>query len=298
MGQTKFRRQPYITKKPKKHKRHPIIKLMMVLLIVFGAWFVFGKKIVYSPVPKVKESINSVISQSKQSVEQKSNLPNIQKTVDEYINNHPGSYAIKITDFEGRTLAETNGDKQFFTASVYKLFVAYAGYQKVDDGTHDLDESYISGYTYGECLDAMIRDSFSPCAEVMMADLNGDNITTQVRGYGLINTSLSGFYTSANDTAIMLKRIATGEGLSDSSKKAFLDSMKTQDNKYRLGLPSGFKKSTVYNKVGWNEDQEWHDASIVELPNGKKAIIAVLTTGAGYKNVSQLGSVIENALLE
>jgi hypothetical protein len=51
----------------------------------------------------------------------------------------------------------------------------------------------------------------------------------------------------------------------------------------------------VYNKVGWNEDIEWHDTAIVEV-NGKVAIVSVFSKGAGYKNIAGLGAEIQKAL--
>jgi beta-lactamase class A len=223
-------------------------------------------------------------------------LPDLQPTVDAWITQNPGVYAVKITDTSGKVLAVTNGDKQFFTASIYKLFVAYVGYQKIDDGTYKLTDPYLAGYTRGKCLDAMIRDSYSPCAEKMWVELGKDSITQKMKDYGLTNTSLTGLTTTANDTAIILANIEAGKDLSAQSRAAYLDSLKTQDAKYRRGLPSGFTNATVYNKVGWNLDQEWHDAAIVELKNGQKVIVSVMTDGVGYEAVAGLGEALEAKL--
>lgn len=223
-------------------------------------------------------------------------LPNIQPVIDQFIESNPGTYAIKVTDLSGKSLAEVKGDKQFFAASIYKLYVAYVGYQKIDDGTFSFEDPYLSGYTRGRCLDAMIRDSYSPCAEKMWDELGKEELTNDMKLLGLTNTSLTGLTTSANDAAIILKKIVTGEGLSEKSQNAYLDSMKEQDPKYRRGLPSGFKQSIVYNKVGWNLDQEWHDTAIVELANKKKVIVSVFTDGVGYKKIATLGAKMEDSL--
>ncbi|MCA9343564.1 MAG: serine hydrolase [Candidatus Nomurabacteria bacterium] len=301
MPQTSYRRHTESPQKPTKsrHLRSGTVLFMAILMIAVVAWLLLAKKKAHSPSTPTNQSTNQQpTSNTNESSSQEKTLPNIQSTIDEFIKNNPGTYAIKITDINGRSLAEVNGDQQFFTASIYKLFVAYVGYQKIDDGTYDLNEPYITGYTRGECLDAMIRASYSPCAEKMWAELGKESITEQMKSYGLINTSLTGLYTSANDSAIMLQKIAKGEGLSVNSKKSYLDSMKSQDSKFRIGLPAGFTKSIVYNKVGWNEDKEWHDTAIIELPNGQKIVVAILTTGVGYKTIAQLGAKIEQALLK
>ncbi len=304
MPQTNFRRRSTMSNRPTKarHLGHRVVFIVLVLIIAIMFLMYFGKKKAHSPSMPTNQASNqqsTALSIGKdESSNKKENLPNIQPTIDEFIKSNPGTYAVKITDMDGQSLAEVNGDQQFFTASLYKLFVAYVGYQKIDDGTYNPNEPYITGYTRGECLDAMIRASYSPCAEKMWAELGKESISKQMKSYGLTNTSLTGLYTSANDSAIMLRKIAKGEGLSENSKKSYLDSMKSQDAKFRIGLPSGFTKSTAYNKVGWNEDKEWHDTAIIELPNGQKVVVAVLTTGVGYKTVAELGSKIEDALLK
>ncbi len=291
-------RSIYNYRSPKPSKRRvnkKIIFSVLAVAVIIGllVWLFFSKQ----DMPEVKEATtapqNTVQAPPANS---QPKLPDLQSVVDDFVANNSGTYAIKITDEQGNNLAVVNGDKPFFTASIYKLYVAYVGYQKIDDGTFSLDDPYLSGYTRGKCLDAMIRDSYSPCAEKMWPELGKEKLTTQLEGYGLTNTSLTGLTTSANDASIILRKIATGEGLSDASKNAYLDSMKTQDTKYRRGLPAGFNKAIVYNKVGWNLDQEWHDTAIVQLTNGQNVIVSVLTTGAGYQNVAKLGTAIEKAL--
>ena len=223
-------------------------------------------------------------------------LPNLQPVVDEFIANHPGDYAIKITDLSGTSLAEVNSDKSDDMASLYKLLVAYIGYQQIDDGTYNLSDPYLNGYTRGECLDAMIRDSNSPCGEKMMAEIGGSTLNQKAKQYGLTNTNYGGLTTTPNDMAILIAHIENGKDLSAESRKSYLDSMKTQDALYRRGLPSGFTSSTVYNKVGWRGVSEWHDVAIVELKNGQKVVVVAMTQNAGYKNVATLGAELEKAL--
>lgn len=277
-------------KKPKPKKHFLAVGLLLsVIVVVLGFWLWNQSSV--EPATESSKTTESTVSEVP-----KVELPNLQPMVDEWVSSHSGTYAVKITDTSGKTLAEVNGDKPFFTASIYKLYVAYAGYQAVDDGTYMLSEPYIAGYTRGKCLDAMIRDSYSPCAETMWAELGKSTLTQKMQAYGLQNTSLTGLQTSANDAAIILANIENSKDLKPESRQAYLDSMKTQDARYRRGLPSGFQTATVYNKVGWNLDQEWHDTAIVELPNGQKVIVSILTTGVGYQDMAKFGAAIEKAL--
>lgn len=283
--------------KHRSSKRKYYLSFLFIVLVVIFLCFNFRDR---------NQSINNNQQQNNNTTQTKTNLESqsqdqqkkidLQPVIDSFTNRNPGNYGIEIIDTNGNKLAEKNPDKQFFTASIYKLFVAYVGYQRIDDNTFRKDDSYLTGYTRGQCLDAMIRDSYSPCAEKMWNELGKDKLTSIMQVYGLKNTNLTGLNTSASDTAIILRKIANGEGLSAESQQAFLSSMDEQEAKYRKGLPAGFSKLKVYNKVGWDEDRLWHDASIVQLENGQKIIVCVLTTGLNSSVVAKLGGEIEKAL--
>lgn len=290
---TPYGQSSYGPGKPKKRRKKYIV-IVVILLIAVAMMLVYirsSKKLDKTPDIQKQEVI-----QAKPEVAPPPQLPNLQPVVDSWISSHPGTYSVAITDTSGKSLAETNGNQHFDTASLYKLFVAYVGYQKIDDGTYKLDQPYLGSKTREQCLDAMIRDSDSPCGEQMWNELGKQKVTDTMKSYGLSNTSLTGLQTTANDVVIILKMIANGEGLSKDSQRRYLDSMKTQDAKYRRGLPSGFKALTVYNKVGWRLDVEWHDAAIVELPSGRRVVVAVLTSSVGYQNIAGLGQALEAAL--
>ena len=291
MSYTTYSTRNYRPPKRKRSKKPVAVALLLAVLLVIGVVFYVRRDTATAP------ENNETQADSAQQVQepQKPSLPDMQPLVDNWVNVNNGTYSIVITDMDGKVVATHNADEQMFTASIYKLYVEYVGYQKIADGTYSADEDYASGYTRIECLDQMIRNSFSPCAEVMWAELGKQNLTTQMSSYGLKNTSMVGLTSTAEDAAMMLQKIYTGENLTAEHKALFLDSLKTQPDKYRRGLPSGFTTGTVYNKVGWNEDIEWHDTAIVEI-NGKVAIVSVFSKGAGFKNIAGLGTEIQKAL--
>lgn len=253
--------------------------------------------------PVRKQSGNSAPNTSRQntSTETKPSFPfiDLQSTVDAWAAKQSGTASVYIYDLANhKVTAELNPDKQHDTASIYKLYVAYIGYQKIADGTYSFSDPYRSGYNRGQCLDAMIRSSYSPCGEQMLGELGGVNITTKIKTYGVTNTSLSGFYTSAHDAGIILQRLFEKTDLSAKYADLYLDSMKTQPAIYRRGLPSGFTKSTVYNKVGWREQVEWHDTAVVSLSNGRSYVVCVLTENVGSSRIAQLGKALETRLTQ
>lgn len=292
MNYSSYNRGTYKPKKKRVNSKRALLFSAVAIIIGVGVWFFFGKQKAHSPSQPSTEQK----TETAESVVVEPQLPNLQPVVDEFIAAHPGTYAVKITDKKGNVLAEKSGDKSDDMASLYKLLVAYIGYQRIDGGTYTLSEPYLNGYTRGECLDAMIRDSNSPCGEKMMAEIGGTTLNQKAKEYGLQNTNYGVLTTTPNDMVTLLTHIENGKDLSAESRASYLDSMKTQDALYRRGLPSGFTNSTVYNKVGWRGALEWHDVAIVELKNGQKIIVAVMTQGAGYANVAKFGAELEKAL--
>ncbi len=220
----------------------------------------------------------------------------LQSVVDEWANSINGEYGVVISDDSGNVLAQANPDQEFFAASTYKLYVAYEGYKQLDAGVIDSSEIYVNGNTRLECLDLMIRESDSPCAEKLWNEIGKEKIETAIVGYGIEDTSMTALRTTASDANKILVRISNGDGLSKESQSSYLSSMKEQPAKFRRGLPSGFSSLIVYNKVGWNELIEWHDTAIIELPDGRRLIVAVFTENVGYANIAKLGASMEALL--
>ena len=102
----------------------------------------------------------------------------------------------------------------------------------------------------------------------------------------------------------MMKLFYAHDAITDATllaqmKDSFLNQPTTIYN-WRQGLPSGFTRANVYNKVGWdfNPDENvwnlYHDAAIVETPDkSRHFIVVVMTNDVPYQNISRLGSMIE-----
>jgi hypothetical protein len=274
--------------------------ILIVSLIIIGIffWRFYNRDTSEETSNAPASSDNQLAQQSEneQVVEADFDAVALQNVIDTWVESVSGTSSVVISDDTGNVLAVHNPEQVYFAASIYKLYVAYAGYQQVDSGEVDRNEVYVNGFTRYECLDKMIRESDSPCAEKLWNELGKSELTAQLETYGIENTSMEGITTTAEDAGIMLARIARGEGLSEESQTAFLSSMKDQEDLYRRGLPSGFETLTVYNKVGWNEQKEWHDASIIELPDGRKLIVSVFSENVGSSNISKFGTALETTL--
>lgn len=216
----------------------------------------------------------------------------LQATLDQWNAEQTGTASVSVLNTQGELLASVNKDRSFFAASIYKLYVAYFGYRQVDAGAVDPSEIYLGNYTRAKCLDLMIRESHSPCAEKLWTEIGKEKQTEDLKALGINNTTMTNIQTTSYDAGLMMARFARGEGLSAASQAAFLASAK--DQIYRDALNKGFSSNvTVYNKIGFNELVEYHDVAIVELTDGRRFIVSVLTANVGTKSIAELARRVE-----
>jgi len=288
-----------------KYRRSQFVLAVLLILLLATVGFVFwlvkkqldeNRPIAISVIDQIdisQEPTQNIVSEPKPEFDP----AKLQKVIDDWAANISGQASVVMADKDVNILASYNASQEYFTASIYKLYVAYFGYQQVDAKAVNPLEQYINGHTRAQCLDLMIRESDSPCAEILWAELGKQAQTNKLVDLGITKTSMEGLSTTATDAAIMLGLIVRGEGLSPESQTAYLQSMKTQI--YRDTLNIGFSSDvTVYNKIGFNGLKEYHDTAIVEFKDGRKLIVSVLTSGVGTKKIVSLGSAIEAAVNE
>ena len=207
-----------------------------------------------------------------------------------------------------KNAAVYNPDNIFFTASVYKLFFVYEAYLRINQGIDDSNEYFADGKTRIECLDLIIRESYNPCADPLRSELMSGIEGIITNKYKIKNTSNGALNASARAVAEMLKIYYKHDGLSDELWNKIADSMLNQPTttyNWRQGLPSGFSVAKVYDKVGWNYNEEegywstYNDAAIVEFPElNRHYIVVVLTKNTSHKKLVELGRLIEQKVLE
>jgi beta-lactamase class A len=180
-----------------------------------------------------------------------------------------------------KTIAAVNADQTFFAASLYKLYVAYLALVDFENGKQDPNQTIITGYTRKQCVDKMIRESYSPCGEAMMADMGPDALRQRVGAIGINNTVFAGITTTAHDAALILQYIAKGRDLNADNTAFLKDAMRVQDVKFRKGLAKGAPDAIWETKVGWNEQYNYHDVGIMTLPSGRVYIVAILSQNNG-----------------
>ena len=205
-----------------------------------------------------------------------------------------------------KTVGEYNLSEDYNTASLYKLFVVYEGYRRIENGEWDRDETVgWTGYSRLECLDLAIRESYSPCAESLWGEIGHEELDEIiVNDFKITESNISGLVSNVNDIFKIMKLFYEHPDFNDESlvsrmKDSFLNQPITTYD-WRRGLPSGFsERVNVYNKVGWdyNPNGYWniyHDAAIVEFPEeNRHYIVVVMTNYVDNTEIRKLGKMIE-----
>ena len=192
---------------------------------------------------------------------------NFQSVVDGWVNSTSGNKSVLIYDLErDEIVGSYNPSENYNTASLYKLFVVYVGYLKINSGEWNRDDpAGRTGYSIIQCLDLV---------------------------------------SNPNDILKIMKLYYHHDGITDESligliKDSFLNQPVTTYN-WRQGFPSGFSKANIYNKVGWdyNPDKKiwniYHDAAIVEFPDtNRHFVMIVMSNYVPYQKIRDLGSMLE-----
>ncbi len=235
-----------------------------------------------------------LLGELKRAVRQPQASPQIQAIIDKWLARNPNmSGGVAFHELTGAMrFAGTNADKQFFAASIYKLYVADFVYSKIETGAIQPDAYVLNGRTYAQCLEAMMVVSDNDCPHSIAAIWGWNTIHAFAQGSGFRKTSLLNGVNraSATDAADLLMRLQAGTLVSSSHRERLLGHMKRQI--YRAGVPAGSTGSVVANKTG-HYDAVVHDASIVY---GKKTtyVLVVMTEGGSYSKIADLAAEISN----
>ncbi len=217
----------------------------------------------------------------------------LQNLVETWAKSKMGSYGIMITDAKsGVELASYRADEQYFTASIYKIYVAYGALLKVDTGEWSLSDISWGDWTLEKCINEMITNSHNGCAEAVLDKYGRAKLQKKLDEFGLKQTKVAAFMISSHDTAALLARLNNRQDLSDISTDILMNAMLHQ--KYDQALKKGMSGSQIADKVGFLEST-YHDAGIVTLPNGRVLIVSVLSNNSSARLIADLGSTIEQA---
>jgi len=204
---------------------------------------------------------------------------------------HSAGYGLMVRDISGKGMnADFNPDRDFVTASTFKMFLAYAVLHKVETGELSMDSQTDMGLSVRACIDEMILHSTNACA-LSLFNLAGwgyvhDFILGQFPSTRLMNSANSDNekHTTVRDETNFLIKLNAGQLMNAQNTSYLLDLMKRQI--YRSGIPKGVPGITVADKVGFYNGYK-HDVGIVYAPRGTY-ILSYLSIGGNDAEIAEL----------
>lgn len=213
----------------------------------------------------------------------------LQTLLNDWINDYRGpKWGVVVKELNGQSrYAAYQPDKPYFSASVYKLFLAYPVLSDVANASLNPAALTSTGKSVDACIDQMIVISSNGCAHALGDMIGWDNATSRIhsKGFGLTKlSSNTGFTTTASDTTRILEQLYRGTLLPSAQNTRLLDMMKRQI--WRTGIPAGSKGIVVADKPGYVPGYV-HDVAIVYHPKGAYTV-SVFSTNGSYSQIVNL----------
>lgn len=267
-------------KDPKRKSSWPtfVIAIILVGLILVGGLFFLKPDTTEAPEINKTAATNDDTN-NKPEPAPKLTQVDLQPTVDTWVAGQPGNYGIVVYDpANDAVIATHQAEDLYFTASMYKLSVAYLSLIDFQTGAQDPNEVILADQTRKECVYKMIHSSDSPCGETMLNDMGQATVGQRnVNELGLTNPIFPGFQTTSADMVTLLKRLQANKDLNEDNAKFLLDAMKTQI--YRTGVPAGMPEATIADKIGFDSPDLWVDGGIIYMPNGRQYVYCIFGDG-------------------
>jgi beta-lactamase class A len=205
-----------------------------------------------------------------------------------------GSWGIVLKDFNGSVQANISPDRQFTSASVYKIYVAYVVYSKADAGQIDMGSPTSNGNTVSGCMEIMIVRSDNACGNALgeMIGWGSSNGMLHAQGFTSASIAYGGQSTTANDAAKFLIALQNGYLLSPGNRSDLLSKMGR--GIYRYAIPAGSVGMHSANKLGALGSFN-HDVAIVYHPRGTY-VLSVFSNGSSHARIRELARQIAQTM--
>lgn len=217
----------------------------------------------------------------------------LQALLDYWTQTHRGDYGIVVKSLDGNLYAGHAPNKQFMSASTYKIYVAHSVYNKISNGEMSFADTTSTGASVSSCLESMIVRSDNACAGALGSMVGWNANDGLLRSHGLTGTTLTYFgqLTTAQDAATWLQALQAGSITNAENTNSLLSMMRRQI--YRYGIPLG-STGAVANKLGTAGNYN-NDVAIVYHPKGAY-ILTVFSNGSSFSNIADLARQISNVM--
>lgn len=233
------------------------------------------------------------------------NATSLSADISNYINTEgsTGKWAVYAKNLSSGTEAVTyNNTNQMSSASVIKLFIAAAAYEKASSD---------SGYTVNESdMSKMITVSDNDAANSFIDTLGMEYINSYISSNGytstklnrrMLDTSSKDNYTSASDVGKLLEKIYNNECAGASN---ILEYMKQQQRKSKIpsGVPNGVEIANKTGELGgdYANGPVENDAAIIYKENANYILVILSSNlgddGKAISNITEISSRVYNGI--
>lgn len=216
----------------------------------------------------------------------------------------PGKYTVEVRELDGgRRVVRVDASRHREPASIFKLFVAYGVYTRIDRGTLSADDRVRSGLTVGACLRAMIEPSDNFCAHDLRTRIGTAWLNRLLHANGFTGTTF--WYdghrtktTTTADVARLLTRLARGELVSRASSARLLHRLETQVWREAIppGLPDGVRQASKPGTLATATGLVQTDSAIVWGPRSRYVLVVMGSNGATTGAITRISRTVYREL--
>lgn len=216
----------------------------------------------------------------------------------------PGKYTIEVRELDGaRRLVRFSASKHREPASIYKLFIAYGVFTRIDAGTLRYGDRVASGLTVRSSLRAMVEPSDNFSAQDLLARVGKPWLNRLLHSHGFTGTTF--WYdgrrtktTTTADVAKVLARLARGQLVSKASTARFEHLLETQVWREAIppGLPDGVKQASKPGTLWTASGIVQTDSAIVWGPRSRYVLVVMGSNGATTHAITRISRVVYRGL--
>ncbi len=246
--------------------------------------------------PGILNPVSEFIDNSINQIDASSQM---EKIVLNELENTEGTYAVAIKNLETNEYYFLNENREFDSASLYKLWVMAATYKEIENGNLSLDQNIgfdastinerlniasesaeitggFVGNTVEGAISRMITVSDNYSAHILYLTIGWNKVEEFLSEYNLNDSSTDSVTTTTNDILKYYELLYKGEIVSESASNEMLEILKRQELNDRIPkyLP---ENTTIAHKTG-ELGAVKHDAGIVYSPNGDYIIVLMSET--------------------
>ena len=284
-------------KSPPKGSRWTIIIAFFLTLGIIAAFYLQAE------FPSFWQKLTSPLIISNLSQEERFNAGPVLSEVENLTKNLRGNYGIYVFRLEDKKEYGFNQKKIFPAASLMKLPVLLALYQKAEAGEVDLATKYIlkekdkktgagllqnkeagSAYTYRELAELMGQHSDNTAFAVIRGVLTDEEIEKTIVDLGMKDTSLRDFETTPEDMGIFFQKLYQGNILKDKNRDEILSFL--TETAFEDWIPQGVPEEvSVSHKIG-QDLGTFSDAAVVF--SSRPFIIVIMSKNAREKEADEV----------